>query len=210
MKHQPIFLLDFDGVIVDSLDEAYVNHGVFMRKLGKTPLTREGFRLMYMDNAFIAYKKLGIKNKDLDLIIEIIKERNRKGLARVDLYPGIIKLVKFLSEYHLVIISSSSTEAIEEYLARKKMLKYFQEVQGAEEGLSKITKIKKTIRKLKSTASEIYYVTDTVGDIIEAKKAEVKIIAVGWGFHYREELLKVKPDYFFNIQEEFIQALPNL
>lgn len=210
MKHQPIFLLDFDGVIVDTLDEAYTTHRLLMKKLKKKSLTKERFRLMLMDNIFVSYRKLGVREKDFGLFMGIIEERNKQGVAKVSLYPNIVKLIKALAKYRPIIISSSSTQAIKRYLETEKILRHFKEIQGAEKGLSKIAKIKKIVGNAKNTASNIYYVTDTVGDVIEARKAKVKIIAVGWGYHYQEELLAAEPDYFFNTKEEFIKELPNL
>lgn len=57
---------------------------------------------------------------------------------------------------------------------------------------------------LRYVNGDVYFVTDTAGDVIEGNRAEVKTIAVTWGFHDRERLEKAKPDIIVNTPEELL------
>jgi phosphoglycolate phosphatase len=43
-----------------------------------------------------------------------------------------------------------------------------------------------------------YYIGDTTGDIREAKMAGIRTVAVTWGWHSRERLAKLQPDYLID------------
>lgn len=206
----PLFLLDFDGVIADTLDEAYQTNRQFIKELGLPPLTKETFRLMYKKNIHDAMKEYGVTKENFKNLWSMIKEREKRKVNKVFLYPSILTLLKKLRECHLYIITSSSTKAVESYLKRKKLFQYFQAVWGAEKGTSKVKKIKKILKKEKVTPQQAYFVTDTVGDVLEGKKAGVRIIAVGWGYHKKKELAETSPDYLFGTQKDLIKALPDL
>ena len=48
----------------------------------------------------------------------------------------------------------------------------------------------------------MYLIGDTVGDIIEAKKAGIKSTAVTWGFQDRDRLLAMGPDFIVDTPED--------
>jgi len=55
-----------------------------------------------------------------------------------------------------------------------------------------------------NTREDTFYVFDTIGDFTETKEAGVKSVAVGWGWHSPDDLLKLKPDYFVNDREQLL------
>ncbi|PIS42213.1 MAG: hypothetical protein COT24_04700 [Candidatus Kerfeldbacteria bacterium CG08_land_8_20_14_0_20_40_16] len=210
MSPKPIFLFDFDGVIVDTLNEAHLTFNRLFKTLQLKPAAKEEVRSMYNKNIHDALLEYGVKEKDFKKLWSMIKAREKGRTNRVSLYPSINLLLQSLKNYHLYIISASATAAVKSYLKRKKLLNYFQGVQGAEEGLSKIDKIEKIIKREKTSPQKTYFLTDTVGDVLEGKKTDVKIIGVAWGYHKYRELKAVSPDYLFKTPGELIKAIPKL
>jgi phosphoglycolate phosphatase-like HAD superfamily hydrolase len=49
------------------------------------------------------------------------------------------------------------------------------------------------VEKYKINKNECIFITDTLGDLIEAKESGVSSIAVDFGFHDKETLLKGEP-----------------
>ncbi|HAF17094.1 MAG TPA: haloacid dehalogenase, partial [Peptococcaceae bacterium] len=81
----------------------------------------------------------------------------------------------------------------------------FEDIVGAEKEKSKVKKIR---RAMKSYPSDIsYYIGDTAGDMIEAREAGAKTIAVSWGYQSAERLKKADPDYLVNSPEELTALL---
>ena len=54
---------------------------------------------------------------------------------------------------------------------------------------------------------KVFYIGDTVGDIMEAKKAGVKSIAASWGYHKRECLVNCSPDILIDKPGDLIDEL---
>jgi phosphoglycolate phosphatase len=51
------------------------------------------------------------------------------------------------------------------------------------------------------------FITDTLGDIREAKQSRVQAIAVSWGFHEKNVLLQGKPYSIAHRPEDITQAV---
>jgi phosphoglycolate phosphatase-like HAD superfamily hydrolase len=61
--------------------------------------------------------------------------------------------------------------------------------------------------KYGTSASECVFVTDTLGDMLEAKKEHVGAIAVSWGFHSREVLEKGEPFRILEMPSEIVSTV---
>ncbi|MBU0613582.1 HAD family hydrolase [Patescibacteria group bacterium] len=206
----PLFLFDFDGVIVDSLDEATTTFNAFFNSLGLANVTKKQSRDLYTNNVYDSLLDHGVKEDQFHLLLEMIEKRNKYGNKKVKLYANVGRLLEVLKDYNLYVITSSSTKAVKTFLRKKDLLIYFKDVLGADKGISKVDKIQAILKKEKADSQQTYFVTDTTGDLIEAKTAGVKTIAVGWGYHNTERLKKENPDIIFESIDEFIKAIPGL
>jgi len=107
---------------------------------------------------------------------------------------GMGKLILDLSnKYHLAIVSSSKTNLIEKYLDQNEIRGKFDLILGLEVGQSKIEKLKKVISHFGVQTRDCLFVTDTLGDILEGKRAGVHSIGVKWGFHSEEIMRRGGP-----------------
>jgi len=107
-------------------------------------------------------------------------------------------------KYILAVFSNSSKHTLERDL--EKFAHFFSVVLGEEsvtkpkpsgEGILKVMEILKY-----SDKNNVFYVGDSIVDIIAAKDAGVKSIAVSSGMSLKKDLEKAKPDYLFeNILE---------
>lgn len=171
-------LFDFDGVIVDTINLSYsINNKTDKRQ------TIEEYRHRF-DNNF--YSSLPDQKNN---IMEIESVRNffveyKKGLNRNVLIEGMDAVIETLAkDYKMFIISSTVSNLIEDFLNEQKLRHYFVEVLGAETERSKTKKIKNVFDKYKTDANNCLFITDTLGDIREAREVNVDSIAVTWGCH---------------------------
>ena len=205
MRKQKLILFDFDGVVVDSLD---VYEGTTVKCLAEIgqPIVknRNDYLDLYDDNF---YKSLVEKGVDLDAFMEasvdILAEVNYDDMRLFD------ELVPVLARLHtdniLVVISSSDSRDIDLIMKRYRISGYFEGILGSDVNLNKIKKILHAMDKFGIARENTYYVGDTIGDIKEAKAAGIKTIAVGWGWHSREKLAAVSPDYLIDYPEELLE-----
>jgi phosphoglycolate phosphatase len=201
-----LFLFDFDGVIVDSLDlyEQAVNF--CLEKVGSRPLRdREEFLSLFDDNFYEAMLQ---RNIDLEAFtaasaeiaptLDYIKVR-----PNLDLSP-VLEELKTKNGNGLFIISSNSKFAIKLMLAIHGLDHFFRQVLGYEFMFSKEDKIIHAVDEFGTAREQAYYICDTAGDVKEAKNAGVKAVAVTWGWHPRERLALVGPDFLIDSPEELL------
>ena len=115
--------------------------------------------------------------------------------AREIKVPKVIGgLTKELSKkYILVIVSSTGTSSIKKILERENVSENFSDILGNDIETSKVKKIKMMLEKYNTNPDNSIFVTDTLGDILEARKCGVKSLAVTWGFHNRKTIERGNP-----------------
>jgi len=199
-----LFLFDFDGVLVDSLDVYEKTVTDCLIKI-KQPLTRgwEEF-LELFDNNF--YESLENKGVDLDVFMKAAEDI----IARIDYgkmkpFTAMLPVLDELKKNNiLIVISSNDSPTIQEALRLYNFNGIFQEILGSDFNFSKKEKILYAIKKYSTAPDDIYYIGDTAGDIKEGKQAGVKTVGVTWGWHSKEKMAASKPDYLFDSPQELL------
>jgi len=200
-----LFLFDFDGVLVDSLEVYEKTVTECLRKINH-PLTRgrEEFLELFEENF---YESLVQKGVDLEAFIkasvDIMAQVKIDDIKPVE---GMVPVVERLHDHHfLVVISSNDMTSIRAALELFGYQRYFKEILGSDFMLSKKDKILYAIKKYRLDPRDIYYIGDTTGDIKEGKAAGVKTAGVTWGWHDKEKLSAAKPDYLFDNPRDLLQ-----
>lgn len=199
-------LFDFDGVIVDSFSIAYE-----VKKIICPDVTEEDIRRAFEgninDNLFTANYHNDKCRHDIEFFTEYIP-RMKSGVKP---FPGIDTVIKNLARsYKLIIISSTISAPIKEILEKFGLASYFTEIMGNDVHKSKIEKIKMVFAKYGVNSSNCVFITDTLGDLREASHTGVKAIAVDWGFHPRETLLKGEPFVIVDKPNQLEGAVSNI
>ena len=178
MKTHIIF--DFDGVIADSFESTFS-----IAEMQWPKITREEYNNLFMGNYFDSLQK--ITTPPIPINFDEEYEKINKPLI-----DGMRDVIVTLAKNHkLYIVSSSNSNRIKSWLVKHGMENLFEEILG-NEIKSKIDKIRKVI-EMNNKDDRYLFITDTVGDIIEAKEARIpeeNIVAVTWGFHRRNILEK--------------------
>lgn len=202
-----LFLFDFDGAIVDSLDFYEEAVRLCFTKIGQPlVLTRAAFLELFDDNFYVS---LGKKNINLDAYMQAAEEV-LAGLDydRIRPIAGMLPVLNRLqAENTLLIISSNGSPEIRMIMERLHITVCFQEILGSDSGLSKREKIRFALNRYQVGADQAFYIGDTTGDIKEAKAAGIKTVAVTWGWHNRERLALPAPDWIFDHPRDLLKLL---
>jgi phosphoglycolate phosphatase len=196
-----LFLFDFDGVIVDSLDFYERRVKRCLDKIGNQIIhIRADFLELFEDNFYEAIVKKGV---NLDLFLRTLNEipTDGDGASLVPFAPVLPVLQKLHDKAPLIVISSNDSSVIDASLEKLGITDYFRDVLGSDFGLSKEKKIRHAMDLFQVEPQRTYYIGDTAGDIKEARLAGSKTVAVTWGWHTRETLEKVNPDYLLDSPE---------
>jgi len=196
MDKKRVLIFDYDGTIVDSELLVFNAFNSVAEKYGLKKLkSLNELGNLYRKNVFQSILELGLKGRDLTGFFKDWRESYLKNYKRIKAFNGIKKVISTLAEGNkIIIISSNSTMAVRmsmDYLGIR-----VHEVIGADKEISKVVKIKKIVDRYPDF--DYYYMGDTVGDVVESKKAGVNSVAVTWGFNSRKMLLDAEPDFIVN------------
>jgi phosphoglycolate phosphatase len=196
-----LLLFDFDGVLVDSLDLYAEAVARCLERIGTPIVKGKADYLDLFDGNF--YESMAVRGVDLAAFARVAKE----VLPRIDYdamkpYDGLIPVLDVLQRDHLLaVISSNGYRTIQTMLDRFGFAPFFREIFGSDFRLSKKEKIDHALEKFGTSRERAFYIGDTAGDILEARAAGVRSVAVTWGWHDRERLAAVHPDFLIDTPE---------
>jgi len=198
-----VLIFDFDGVIADTIHVHVPIYNQLSHKYNLKPLkTPEEYSNIFDNNFYEALPGLGLPNHQVEDLLKDWKRLFLQEFNNMPLYPGIKDAISQLAQHNEVcIVTTNSSKILKSYLTLKE-IKEFQTILGEEEDKSKVNKLN-TIKSL-HPSHDYYYITDTIGDIIEAKQAGVKSVAVTWGYQEKEKLAKENPDHIVDSVEELL------
>ncbi len=188
--HRKLLLFDFDGVVFDSFDAMAP---LVTKHWG---MTVEEQRAVHDKNVF------EMKGEESPEEIAAEEARIAAFYAEADMvlldvcvaFPGVVKILPNLAkDYRLFVVSSSWSSTIEKVLAKHDITHCFSGIYGMENERSKVKKIHTILASSGKCPRESLFITDTLGDVREARTAGVDAIAVTWGFHDRERVLQGEP-----------------
>jgi phosphoglycolate phosphatase len=114
--------------------------------------------------------------------------------SEVRLADGMEFVIPTLAGAHtLAVVSSTPSWAIQEFLTPHDLLHHFSDILGADVHTSKVEKMRMIFEKHAATAAQCVFVTDTLGDMREAKEHDMGAIGCSWGVHPHETLEKGIP-----------------
>ena len=197
MKNNIVFF-DFDGVIVDTF--AFCFKIVDSREF----ITESEYRQRFEGNVYDATRKF----KKPDTKVDDFFLSYTPELMKCDPVEGISKVIEELAKkYTLVIVSSTETSPIDMYLRKVGLRQCFSEILGSDVDRSKVNKINQSLKTHGMDARNSVFITDTLGDMREAEKCQVKCIAVVDGYHDELILKKGNPIAIVKSAEDIIKTV---
>jgi phosphoglycolate phosphatase len=199
LAQSKLIMFDFDGVIVDSLDHQCRAFVETLRAEGFADLaTADQFLEFTESNWFEALAAAGVPPS---VVSEV---ENAFGAApSPELFPEMATVIERLAAAHrVIVITSSRTDVVERVLAQHSV-RGVAEVIGGDQDESKTRKIDNARRRF-GRALAAWYVGDTVGDILEARRAGVGTVGVAWGWHGVERLRRANPDHMAHAPSDLL------
>jgi phosphoglycolate phosphatase len=205
VKERGLFLFDFDGVLSDSLEFYAEAVGRCLERIG-TPIVRnrEDYLALFEGNF---YESMAAGGVDLIAFAQAAEEI-MPGIDYDAMRPfdGLLAVLESLKKDHLLaVISSNGSRTILPMLERFGFQPYFEEVLGSDFLFSKKEKIYHALAKYGISPERTFYIGDTTGDIVEARAAGVRTVAVTWGWHSRERLAAAHPDFLVETPEGLLK-----
>ncbi len=106
------------------------------------------------------------------------------------------------ANYLLAIVSASEYSTISDFLETQNIRNSFVGILGGNSNGEKAAKIAQLLREYEIAPQYTIMITDTTGDVREARECSVQSIAVTWGFHDRERLRRAEPAFYVDTVQE--------
>lgn len=201
-----LLMFDFDGTLVDSKEIAFKSYNAIAPDFGLAKRKNSAeFSKFYNHNFYSSLVEAGLPAEKVQKFNLKLRDTFVELGYDAKYFPGIKKVIEKLSESNaIIIITSNITSTIQE-LIKKSGLSFMPEVLGGDIETSKVKKI--ALARAKYPNLEAIYIGDTLGDIIESRKAGVRMVAVTWGYHSLAVLKKGKPDFIARKPEDLLKII---
>ena len=201
MKKYIVF--DFDGTVADT----YQDISDIVDNFRKDKYKKIDFRDVKDHGIRYLIKKAKIPFWEVPKFVYKITSE-LKHRTNIKLFPEIFDVFKKLSKnYKLGIVSSNSEKNIRTVLKRYKIENLFEFVYTENFIFGKHSVLRRICKRYGINHNNMIYVGDEDRDIVAAKKAKIKIIAVTWGFNSEKLLKKEKPDYLVHTPKEILEKI---
>ena len=143
-------------------------------------------------------KKIGVKDRrqihELKDKINNYIIKNSKNIKKCSQVNAIKSLKK---QYHVIVISNSVSEFIEDIAKRLGINSYFHRIVGGESFVDKAKKFKSIFKEHKIKPHEAVYIGDRAYDAVVARKAGCNSIIIEnrCSWNPKAKIMKAKPDY---------------
>ncbi|MBP6857971.1 MAG: HAD family hydrolase [Candidatus Pacebacteria bacterium] len=204
MDNKKLVIFDFDGVIANTHDISFA-----LNQKTNPHLTEELYSQMSHGNFYASFES---ENPIITFNPNpTFAEEYGKSILEIDI-PPVLKevIISLSSKYMLAICSSAFGPTIEAYLEKEGILNCFDSIFGAEIHKSKVVKLKQLLEKYKVEKESAVFITDTLGDVLEAHEVGIKSIAETWGLHTRETLEKGKPEIIIENPEDLEKVISSI
>jgi HAD superfamily hydrolase (TIGR01549 family) len=196
-----LIMFDFDGVIDNNYNLSFE---LCCKKF--LNITVEEHKKQYDGNVHLEREKLKERDTGFDLLKCLSEGRKDRKIEEKTKNT----LISLANDFKLGIISSCYEYGIKDYLKNNQVENLFSFVYGLETHKLKTYKFKKILEELNLKEDECIFITDTLGDILEANKVGISTIAVDFGYHERERLQKGNPLKIISRFEELIDTIKKI
>lgn len=206
-----LIFFDFDGVLVDSLENEAQYFVEACHRVGISQINNAADMARLSEgNFYEECERRGIPQAKLSEALNIYSNKVDNPAYRVEIFPEpVAALRETVKRFPVYIVSSNLTSAVELTLADNH-ISGVRQVIGYDIEPSKTKKF--TRIKNRYPNEKTYLITDTSGDIREARTAGIDvIIGVTWGWHATETVAAAEPDYLFQQPadlSDFLRRLP--
>jgi phosphoglycolate phosphatase len=187
-------VFDFDGTIADSEEVCFRLLNEIGSELGYREVTRADLQALKQMNYPERLQYLGIPMYRVPFLS--IQARRRYRLLQDSLapFPGIPEALLRLRQAgaKLHVLSSNSVENIQHFLQRHSM-DVFETITSERSFFGKHIGLRRFLRSLDLTSSEVVYVADEIRDIDACRKIGLRVVSAGWGFDLVDRLRLANP-----------------
>ncbi|MBK1987600.1 HAD-IA family hydrolase [Sphaerospermopsis aphanizomenoides BCCUSP55] len=208
---QKVIIFDFDGTIADTVDALVTIANRLAVEFGYIQISANELTLLRNLTAREIIKYSGVSLLRIPFLVKKVKSELKNKIHELEPISGMTEALIELHQQgcRLGIITSNSQENVSEFLKCHDLDYLFEFIHSGVTIFGKTTIINNVLRQRHLKPQAVIYVGDETRDIEAAKKANIKVIAVSWGFNSPEALTKEKPDFLIDHPSELLAVVEN-
>ncbi|MBW4635536.1 MAG: HAD-IA family hydrolase [Iphinoe sp. HA4291-MV1] len=206
---QKVIIFDFDGTIADTVDALVSIANRLAEDFGYIPITQKELALLRNLSSREIIKYSGISILKIPFLLKKVKSELKNKIKELKPISGIKEALVALNNegYRLGIITSNSLENVTDFLKVNDLENLFDFISSGVTIFGKTTIINNVLKQKQIQPQEVIYVGDETRDIEASKKANIKVIAVTWGFNSQEVLAKQNPDFLIHHPSQLLEVM---
>ncbi|MEA5570326.1 HAD-IA family hydrolase [Calothrix sp. UHCC 0171] len=204
-----VIIFDFDGTIADTVDALVNVANRLAVEFGYIQITPEELAILRNLTSREILKYSGISVFKIPFLVKKVKSELKNKIPELQPIHGIKDALAELTQqgHRLGIITSNSQDNVSEFLKINQMNDLFEFVYSGVTIFGKTTIINNVLRQKQLKVQEVIYVGDETRDVEASKKANIKVVAVTWGFNSYEVLSRQKPNFLINQPQELLDVV---
>jgi len=210
---------DLDGTLIDSAEDLANSINFMLKSIGKNPYDIELIKTWVGNGATMLVKRAlsgsfevgDIDENEFKKALNIFMEHYKNNLCiKTQMYPGVKETLDKLKAKKLAIITNKPFKFVTPILKEFKIDGYFDLILGGD-SLDEKKPSKKPLlfacEKLNVSPSDTIMVGDSKNDILAAKRAGIKSIAITHGYSQGEDIKGLDADFVVDDIREILKVM---
>ncbi|MFH1089296.1 MAG: HAD-IA family hydrolase [Candidatus Uhrbacteria bacterium] len=205
-------IFDFDGTLADTLDAAVKIYNDLAPKFHCRTINLADKEELRNKRPQELFKIFGIAWFKLPFLLFKIQKELHKQIETIKPTENIVETLKSLKTlgFNLGILTSNTKENVAAFLIKNDLTNIFDFIHSDRNFFGKHKAMSHCLKNQNLSTDSVIYIGDETRDIEAAKKANLKIIAVSWGFNSQEALIRTEPDGIVDKPEELLKTLEKI
>ncbi len=201
-------VFDYDGTLADSLQITASAISNIIEQRGYPAITQEALQKFRLTPGMEGYAQLGVPLELLSEISRQVAEDVSLRISEIKPFPGIAELLKNLKENGFVtgILTSSNEENPRNFIQNNKLTPV-DFIRVDETVFHKDIAMQAMLDEFGLDKENVLYVGDEVRDIEAAKRINLPVAAVTWGYHDGSILAQSSPDAVIQTPPELLDFI---
>lgn len=203
-----VVIFDFDGVICNSFNQFIQVFNEIAPYYNLTKVREEDLDDIHNYTTEYIFKKHGVNSWKMPIVVYHMKRNMKQLISTMKLYSGMKEIIEEMANKGIVMgILTSNSQAIVHTFLKNNNLNGFQFIFSGSGIFGKAKSL--MLIKDQLASKTIFYVGDEVRDVRAASEANVKSIAVTWGFHSKKLLNSCNPGAIADYPNDLIKLIFN-
>ena len=204
-----VVMFDFDGTIADTYNAIDNITNQLSSEFGYKALSQEELLLLKNLSSREVVKISEISIFKIPFLVRRVRTELSKEIADLSPIENIIPVLFELKnrEYTLGIITSNARENVKIFLRKNQLDGLFRYIHSSTSIFGKHRVINQTIKNNRLKKDNVLYVGDETRDIRSARRSNIGVAAVSWGFNSAKILKEHNPNYLVNQPSELLSAI---